>query len=94
MSIPKVECSRHGEQDGVYACHHLAAALHDRQPRGLNRVEDEDGTQTVWCDSCEAALEKAGGDWTDAVQDEAKINMICVECFADLKSFDTVKELE
>ena len=94
MTPKLVPCSKHGKKIGVYACHHLMAALHDREPRGINRVEDRDRTVTTWCDSCEEVLQKNGGEWTEEAMTEANLGIICSGCLDDLKTFNTVNELE
>ena len=76
-----VECGEHGAVRPAFVCVHLVQTLRDRMPRGLLWSRDEDGNVNAYCDLCDGLLEQAGGEWTDAVEAQAKITLICEMCF-------------
>ena len=76
-----VECCEHGAVRPAFVCRHLVETLRDGVARGLLWSRDEDGNINAYCDLCDGVLEQAGGDWTDEIEDQVKVTMICEACF-------------
>jgi hypothetical protein len=76
-----VECGTHGKVRPAFVCCHLVETLRDRVARGLLWSRDGDGNVNAYCDLCDQMLQQAGGEWTDEVEAQAKITMICETCF-------------
>ena len=80
--IGTVECETHGTKvRAAFVCCHLVETLRDRVARGLLWSRDDNGNVNAYCDLCDQLLQQAGGDWTEDVEAQAKITLICENCF-------------
>jgi hypothetical protein len=79
--IGMVECGTHGKTRPAFVCCHLLESLRDRVARGLLWSRNQDENVNAYCDLCDQLLQQAGGDWTDEVEAQAKITLICENCF-------------
>ena len=80
-----VECGEHGAVRPAFVCAHLVETLRDGVARGLLWSRDDDGNVNAYCDRCDRLLARAGGDWTDEVEAQAKVTMICEMCFRTIE---------
>jgi hypothetical protein len=75
----EVECGEHGQAHATYVCRCLVA-----QPvqRWHGDYPDEDNPwPDAWCERCNAAYEREGGEWNERNQDAAKIALLCHHCY-------------
>lgn len=80
-----VECGTHGTVRPAFVCCHLVETLRDGVARGLLWSRDEDGNVNAYCDACDGLLDGAGGEWTDEIEAQAKVTMICEACFRTIE---------
>jgi hypothetical protein len=85
-----IDCEDHGKQKAAEVCQHIVASRDDGQVRGF--VADRDGGQLVaYCDACDAAIEKAGGEWTTAVEAQADMQLMCETCTGEVAAKNDVE---
>ncbi len=82
MSAETIDCEDHGKQKAAYVCQHIVMTLDDGQARGFVWTRDEDGAINAYCDACDAALEKNGGEWTPELEAASDMGMLCEMCTA------------
>ncbi|MDR3352449.1 MAG: hypothetical protein LBO00_05485 [Zoogloeaceae bacterium] len=76
-----LHCSQHGAGHVAYICEHLANRPEQRWH--CDYPTEETPWPDAWCDTCDAALQAAGGDWDDESAPEIKI--ICHHCYEELQ---------
>ena len=80
----KLTCEKHGEQNEAIICIHLVNTLTDRKPRGFIWSRDDDGSINAYCIGCKDMVDRAGGEWTEALQDKAGLAIACEACIMPL----------
>ena len=83
-----VECGTHGKTRPAFVCCHLVETLRDGVARGLLWSRDEDGNVNAYCDQCDGLLEAGGGEWTEDIEAQAKVTMICEQCFRTIEQMN------
>ena len=83
-----VECAEHGPRQATYVCRHLVQSLHDGRAVGFFCAEPGGNPRPdAWCASCEARLQRTGGEWTEESEGFAGVTLLCAGCY------DRVREL-
>ena len=81
----KVECATHGPQPLGLVCAHIFDALSSQTVHvvGFHEYEPtvDDPEPVALCADCEA-LFCAEGDWTDRVDFQVNLRVLCLECFS------------
>lgn len=87
MSEPgKIECETHGWQDETFVCQHIVESLHTGVPVGFHWPEDATELHPdAWCSACESARIEAGGEWTEEVEQQLNIKLLCGACYEHAK---------
>lgn len=80
-----VECGRHGPSRAAFVCRHLVDTLRDGVARGLIWTRDADGNVNAYCELCDRLLAQAGDEWTDDLERQAGITLICEGCFGTIR---------
>jgi hypothetical protein len=88
-----VQCS-HGEERAALICQHLLGTLYDEIPRGVLWSRDEDGCINAYCSDCDKRLQAAGGEWTEEVEAQLKVKIICEGCFRRIAVINGFSELD
>ncbi len=92
MREEKIECEAHGPSAPAFVCGHLC----DGEALGFHyeaeRVDDE-MCPDAWCDDCHAALE-AAGEWTDDLEQQADIKVVCSLCYGEIRAKNWVQDEE
>ncbi|BEP94104.1 hypothetical protein KW843_21535 [Acidovorax sp. sif1233] len=79
--LSAIHCNRHGEATATYVCGHLC-----RQPAQrwfCDMPAPDCPFPDAWCASCQAALEREGGEWNERNEDCLDLQIICHHCYQD-----------
>ncbi len=86
----KVDCFNHGLRNQAFVCQHLICG----DAKGFWEPFDSDPTRqypdgelNAWCDECDKILMKEG-DWNEKSETFAQIQLICDECFFQMKKLN------
>lgn len=77
MSDTGVLCQRHGQTQERFLCQHLTP-----ESRGLSFLTGPDGDNAD-CADC-ARVWDAEGDWTDVVDEQLSVKLVCERCFEEI----------
>ncbi|EJL74393.1 DUF6882 domain-containing protein [Chryseobacterium populi] len=89
-----VECGKHGHSRPAFVCDHLDLET----PKGFEEafdtykgmeLEEEDDFQ-AWCNECEKIRLEHDG-WNEESEKFAQIQLICEDCYFELKEFNQIK---
>lgn len=80
-----VECAEHGPVRPAFVCGHLVETLRDGIARGLIWTRDDEGNINAYCDLCDRLLAQAGDEWTEELEHQAGITLICECCFGAIQ---------
>jgi len=73
-------CGAHGETPATFVCRHVAdgvaCGFHANPPAPDNPWPD------AWCDLCEEAFQRGGGEWNEQNDQAADIKVLCTHCYA------------
>ncbi|SFN92511.1 hypothetical protein SAMN05421594_4739 [Chryseobacterium oleae] len=86
-----VECVQHGYSRPAFVCQHLDC----KTARGFQEAFDtykgmeleEDDDFQAWCDECEK-VRIEHGEWNEESESFAQIQLICENCYFELKEFN------
>ena len=82
----KVKCAAHGWQDEAFVCQHIVESLHSGMPVGFHWPSDSHQRHPdAWCTECDARRTKAGGDWSDELNEMLGIRLVCGACYDHAK---------
>ncbi|WP_431243968.1 hypothetical protein ACQ9BO_05805 [Flavobacterium sp. P21] len=88
--IEKVLCETHGVKEMAFGCIHIAMAIDSKEKVGFYYSEaEEDLPQIAWCRECEQWLLDNGEEWTDVFKAKADFQMLCMDCFDEVKNNET-----
>jgi len=77
-----ITCRIHGKQPATFVCQHIVQSLTHGERVGFNCADAPGELRPdAWCDDCERRLMANGGEWDDASEEAAGINMICAGCY-------------
>ncbi|CAL2063581.1 DUF6882 domain-containing protein [Tenacibaculum sp. 190524A05c] len=86
-----VDCGIHGKRRPAFVCQHLnlteRKGFHESFDtfRGMDLDNDDDFG--AWCNECELVRDKEG-EWNDVSESYAEIQLVCEECYFELKDFN------
>jgi hypothetical protein len=81
-----VECGTHGAQAETLVCQHIFESLRTRVAVGFFWSASQDAPRPdAWCALCEDRLLAAGGEWTEALAEQAGLRPLCAECYDQAK---------
>ena len=84
-----MRCSRHGEgREQAFVCGHL---LHGESRGFFFDPTEADAYPDGWCSSCELVRARGGGEWTEALTKEANIQLVCEDCYREIRQKNTVR---
>ena len=79
-------CEQHGEQQETFVCQHVVQGLSEGVAYGFWWAASPDNLRPdAWCTLCNELVAEAGGEWTDAVLQVAKIKLLCGSCYDNAK---------
>lgn len=72
-------CGAHGETLATFVCRHVAdgvaCGFHANPPA------PDDPWPDAWCDLCEEAFQRGGGEWNEQNEGAAEIKALCTHCY-------------
>jgi hypothetical protein len=81
-----VECTTHGAQPEAFLCKHLMGTLDTGTAIGFHwSSASTSETPDAWCNTCEEARVKAGGEWTEEAMETVGVKLICATCYRRAK---------
>jgi len=75
-----IRCRSHGVSQPAFVCCHLATG----KGRGFHvahPADRENPRPDAWCDSCNRAFLRDGGEWKGRAAKEAKVTAVCAACY-------------
>ena len=83
-----INCGSHGERVSAVVCQHLLDAA-GAGPAGFVENSSEPSDLQAWCHACEEKF-LSEGDMTDAFREFHAMTIVCIECYASIKSRHTI----
>lgn len=72
-------CGAHGETPATFVCRHVAdgvaCGFHANPPA------PDDPWPDAWCDLCEEAFQRGGGEWNEQNEGATDIKVLCTHCY-------------
>jgi hypothetical protein len=70
-------------------CGHIVRSLQDRQPRGFFwAIEGDQEYPDAWCAECNERLSAAGGEWSEALEADAQVRVLCARCYETARALN------
>ena len=77
-----VFCTAHGAQAETIVCQHVLESLQTKVAVGFFWSASQDIPRPdAWCALCEDRLLAAGGEWTEALAEQAGLHPLCAGCY-------------
>jgi hypothetical protein len=78
-----VACERHGEQRATFVCQHL---LDGSRKGWVTIASGSDDRPDAICADCDAFWREAGDQWTDELEAQVRIRVVCARCYDELRA--------
>ena len=83
-----INCEPHGERVATVVCQHLLDAA-EAAPAGFVENSSDPADLQAWCYACEEKY-LAEGEMTAAFKEFNGMAVVCIECYAGIKSRHTI----
>lgn len=83
-----INCGPHGERVATVVCQHLLDAA-KAAPAGFVENSSDPADLQAWCFACEEKY-LAEGEMTEAFREFNGMAVVCIECYAGIKSRHTI----
>ena len=88
-----VECAQHGYSRPAFVCQHLDCKTVKGFEEAFETYKgmelDEDDDLQAWCDECEKVRAEYG-EWNEESENFAQIQLVCENCYFELKEFNQI----
>jgi hypothetical protein len=73
-------------KQSAFVCEHL---VHGEANGFFFDEEEECLYPDAWCRVCERLRVESGGEWTEALKNRANIQIVCVDCYQEIRQRNT-----
>src|SRR5215470_1764006 len=89
MTIERIHCHVHGDQQRTYVCQHIADGLLQRVRVGFFwTTDDPDNPRpSAWCKACNDRVSATGGEWIGEAREHCQPHVLCGACYDLAKHF-------